>query len=290
MNISISVPVNFNVPKELQTNDAEYNADIITLGIMNKKLQEKMVMDQQTNKFYNDTFIKHLENSLEIERKRNNDLLKEFNTINDFAKRYKTTVNIGDFGENFVEEYIQKHFITSHSFPKLENVSSIKGYGDLHFIDNRLKLLIEVKNIQDMTKKDLNKFHDNVKDCYKNNIINAGLFISLNDTNLINGKKGIVLDFLKTKVKNKFEEVPVIYISNVLQNHDIIRIAINFLGYIIEKGNKTDNSSYKLQLEEISSKVQQMKTIIEKNKKCIETLKEQNNSLEEIINNLNVTY
>lgn len=284
MNITINVPNDFVIPQELIKNEPDYNKDIINLGIMMKKTQEKMVIDYQTNKFYNDTFIKHLENSLELERQRNNDLLKEFNTINDFAKRYKTTVNIGDFGENFVEEYIRTHFLTCHSLPKLENVSSIKGYGDLHFTDTHLKLLIEVKNIQEMTKKDINKFHDNVKDCYKNNIINAGLFISLNDTNLINCKKGIVFDFLKTKVKNKFVEVPVIYISNVLKNHDLIRIVINFLGYVIEKGNKTEISSYKLQLEDTLSKIQQMKTIIEKNKKCIETLKEQNNSLEELIN------
>lgn len=328
MEITLTLPTTFIMPDRLKLNNPELNAEIITLGNIMKSNQEEVLKNfyldeeilkiknenkllknnklQDLNNYYNEglnkgntnnnQLIDFLKNTIEEERLRNKELLNniyekqniEFNKMDEFLRKYKVSTHIGEFGENFIDEYFKINFLTRHKNPSLTNVSYIKGQGDLHYIDNNFKLLIEVKNKSIMTKEDINKFYDNITECYKNGTINAGILISLQDTYLIDNQKGLVFEWYKVQEN----DIPLIYISNVINNHDLIKLSVNILGYLIDRGlTKFESKSNEKKIlinsiEEIYKKFCNLKKILEKNKKFINFLEEQNKDLENIQNSI----
>lgn len=378
--IIINLPYNYKIPEIILENNANDNANILTLGIQTRELQEEFIRKHDSNdkikkileekdkfeietndkiqkmlkeknkleseiKEYKDDLnklkkektneynegreegiklaksdyekmIKYLETTVDIERKRYDEMKSMIETlrkenitsqekINDLLSKFKVSSQIGEIGEFIVEDYIKEHLITINSNTDIKNVSSKEGQGDLEYINNNLKLLIEVKNVAVMTEKDIKKFYNNVEERRRRGEINAGLLISLRDTYLIDKRKGLVYELYKMKINNKSIEVPIIFISNVLNQHSLIKVSINFLSDIIEKmcilkeNDKEENKDKKERnllinsIQDIYTYIQQLKKKNENSKKQIkileEDIKENEQKLLSIDNNLNRT-
>ena len=83
--------------------------------------------------------------------------------------------------------------------------------------------MVESKNVINLKKDDINKFYKDVKIRTDNSEINSALFISLNECNLSDNR------YFTFEIKNK---IPIIFISNVFKNPELIRISIIILNYI----------------------------------------------------------
>lgn len=275
----------------------------------------------------NDDLINHLKASLEEEKQRSatvrgawekqideernrnketreqltNTLLGELKTINDnfqgdFKKRLETFIDkfsnnsakLGELGESFIEDYFN-HNLSSFN-TKLMIKNKQKDQGDLRYHSGDLRLLIETKNVEFMTKADITKFIDNVQTCRDE--INAALLISLRDTYLIEGQKGFVFDY--------YQNVPIIYLGDVLNNPDLIKTAVMVLGYLVAHGftrkptteDSEDNEKDYLQeiIQRIYSQFQLCRSMQEKNKKFISHLEDENRKLETTLMNIETIF
>lgn len=157
-----------------------------------------------------------------------------------FDKIFKDNTTKGIFGENFIQNYLTDKFSNS----RIINTTKETASGDLLFIFDNLKILIESKNVQNLKKDDIDKFYRDVDIKNDKNEINSAILISLNDTNLVNGER-----YFHFEIRNK---LPVIMISNVFNNPEFIRIAILTLHFLIKNHifNKDDiiNNNEKIEL------------------------------------------
>lgn len=227
----------------------------------------------------------------------NNDTIRQFlkdelKPIQELTDKFKNSSHKGKCGENFVENYIIDNFITSiHDNPSYKNVSGKDGYGDFEYIDNELKLLIEVKNMEEVKTRDIKKFQDNVISRVKNHKFNAGLFICLNDNIIKDGKKDFLIEPLKVEVYNSCIEIPLVYISDVLSQPNSIKVAITYLYQFIKNKNtfttSQDNNPLLIQsLDEFKHlNTVDLQNIYENNKKMIKSLDDTNKAIEQIILN-----
>jgi hypothetical protein len=226
----------------------------------------------------------------------NNDTIRKFlkeelKPIQELNDKFKNSSHKGKCGENFIENYIINNFITIHNNPSYKNVSGKDGYGDFEYIDNELKLLIEVKNIEETKARDIKKFQDNVVSRVKNHNFNAGLFICLNDNIIKDGKKDFLIEPLKVEINNSCVEIPLIYISDVISHPHYIKVAINYLYYFIKnKYTFTSNHDNNPLLIQSLDQFKHLNTfdlqnIYESNKKLIKSLDDTNKAIEQIILN-----
>ena len=102
------------------------------------------------------------------------------------------------------------------------------------FMFDRVKTLIESKNVQTLKKEDIDKFYRDVELRSSKNEINSAILISLNDTNLVNGKR-----LFHFEIKYN---IPIIMISDVFKNQEYIRFSISVFNYLIKNGY-ADNES-----------------------------------------------
>jgi hypothetical protein len=130
----------------------------------------------------------------------------------------------GIIGENFIEQYL----IDKFSNCKIINTSKETAKGDMLFSFDKIKTLIESKNVQTLKKDDIDKFYRDIELRSSKNEINSALLISLNDTNLINGKRHFHFEI-------KFN-IPIIMISNTYNNIDFIRFSILVINYLVKNG------------------------------------------------------
>ena len=164
-----------------------------------------------------------------------NTIEEKINTINNtfssyFDKFIKGNIEKGNFGEKFIENYLYDKFSNCSIIDTHKETS----FGDLIFSHNNLKTLVESKNVQSCKKDDFNKFFKDVELRSSNNEINSALFVSLNDTSLLNNTK-----YFNFQFKNN---IPIILISNVFNNPEFIRFSIILIEHIIDflKNQKTD--------------------------------------------------
>jgi hypothetical protein len=135
-------------------------------------------------------------------------------------------------GENFIESFLSSYFPNC----KIIDTHKETAKGDMLFIFDKVKTLIESKNVQKLKKDDIDKFYRDIELRTSKNEINSAILISLNDTNLIDGKR-----FFHFEIKNN---IPIIMISNVFKNKEYIRFSISIFNYLIENGfadNETDD-------------------------------------------------
>lgn len=227
----------------------------------------------------------------------NNNTLRQFlkdelKPIQELTDKFKNSSHKGKCGENFVENYIINNFINSiHDNPSYKNVSGKDGYGDFEYIDNELKLLIEVKNMEEVKTRDIKKFQDNVISRVKNHKFNAGLFICLNDNIIKDGKKDFISEPLKVQINDTCIEIPLVYISDVLSQPNSIKVAITYLYQFIKNKNtfttSQDNNPLLIQsLDEFKHlNTVDLQNIYENNKKMIKSLDDTNKAIEQIILN-----
>lgn len=191
-------------------------------------------------------------------------------TINQtFTKYFRDNTSKGIFGENFIESYLSQNF----KFCELIDTSKLTASGDFLFKYNNLKLLVESKNVQIVKKEEIDKFYRDIDEQTKNGNINSAIFISMHDTNI--GYDGSSRNFV-FEVRNN---IPIIFISNVLNNHDHIGMSIMMLDYVISQGflngddEDEESTSFIIQsLYKINTFIQTELKNIEKEKKCIDQL------------------
>ncbi len=141
-----------------------------------------------------------------------------------FDKIFKGNTEKGIFGENFIENYLADKF----SNGKIIDTHKETAKGDMLFLFDKSKMLIESKNVQVLKKDDTDKFYRDIEYRVAKGEINSALLISLNDTNLVNGKRHFHFE-----VKSN---IPVIMVSNVFNNTEFIRFSILTLNYLIKFG------------------------------------------------------
>lgn len=150
-----------------------------------------------------------------------------------------TTVNKGQTGEYFVENYLFDNFEGA-----ILNDMSKEGHkGDYHFKFSKLNTLFEIKNVNTVSKNDLQKFYDDVARCKKENNINSAIFVSLKECNVMPNTKNFHFNFISG--------VPCFYIGNVFQGVNSIKMAVLIADFLITNGYTNLKSDVKDENEEI---------------------------------------
>lgn len=162
-----------------------------------------------------------------------------------FDKIFSNNTAKGDYGEDFVQNYLIDKFSGSNIIDTHKEATK----GDILFHHNNLKTLIEIKNVQQVKPTEIEKFYRDIQ-TQKDSGINSALFISLNDTNFTQGKKIIHFEI-------KYN-IPIFMITNAFNNPENIRLAIMIMEYLIKHqflfnqekntNGKNDKDSQKLQL------------------------------------------
>lgn len=193
----------------------------------------------------------------------------------------------GDFGESIVGNQIQYWYQTS----EIEDKSAETASGDLLWKIKDFKALVEVKNVQIVRPSEIQKFERDISVNTKDSTCNCGLFVSLK-TETIPGKGKFKLEFLN--------ECPVIYVSNILNDLQTLRFALDSL-YIIQTKLKhvsthSDNEQEDFEnniieyIQSLYNKLMSMTTNITQMKQSVETLNvcimHEENSLKDIVSNL----
>jgi hypothetical protein len=185
----------------------------------------------------------------------------------------------GDFGESIVANQIQHWYQAS----ELEDTSAETAKGDLlwKLNDGDFRALVEVKNVQMVRPLELQKFERDMLLNTKDKSCNCGLFVSLK-TETIPNKGKFKLEFLNN--------CPIIYVSNILDDLNTLRFALDSLCSIQQKlkymnTQEQSESDNDIDLEEqmidfvqkqfnkidsIRVNVSQMKTSINTLNMCIE--------------------
>jgi hypothetical protein len=124
----------------------------------------------------------------------------------------------GDFGENVVYNQILQYF----PYSVIEDTSGETAKGDMlwKLNNNSFKALVEVKNVQYVRINDVEKFERDIHLNISNGSCNSAIFISLK-TDIIQSKGSFHFEF--------FNECPVIYVSNVFQDANVLKLALNIL-------------------------------------------------------------
>ena len=220
----------------------------------------------------NDLYFKQIEflNKKIVEISKYNDENK-YNNINQnidtlnkkmsnyFEKIFKDNTAKGIFGEDFIQNYLADKFSNS----QIINCTKETASGDILFIYDELKLLIESKNVQTLKKEDIDKFYRDIEVRSAKNDINSALLVSLHDTNLINGHR--IFHF---EIKNN---IPIIMISNVFNNNEYIKMAIILINNLIKK-NIIKNDNYENDEEKNNVIINTINTLFESTKKQINLL------------------
>ena len=210
---------------------------------------------------------------LSIEKKINN---IDSTFSNYFEKFIKGNIEKGNFGEKFIENFLYDKF----SNCSIVDTHKETSFGDLIFSYNELKTLVESKNVQTCKKEDFNKFFRDVELRATNNEINSALYISLNDTGLLNNTK-----YFNFQFRNN---IPIILISNAFNNPEFIRFSIILLDNInlFLKNQKThfDINNFINNLNNILNIVMNQFEYIDSDKKLISKLQININNREKDLN------
>jgi hypothetical protein len=207
-----------NLINELNSKNNNLDNTIRVLQTNNQDLNNKLI----------DMYKKNENNNLDNINGNINLLNDKFS--NYFDKIFKGNTEKGNYGEDFIENYLIDKFTNS----KIIDTHKECAKGDIFFVFDKIKLLIESKNVQVLKKDDIDKFYRDIELQTSKNNINCALLISLNDTNLVNGKRHFHFEF-----KNN---IPVIMISNIFNNTEFIRFAILTLNYLVKNGYATKDT------------------------------------------------
>jgi len=180
------------------------------------------------DKKYDDMYHKLSSNLYDYDKNLNQNLNPMMNRINDinqnffkfFNKFDAGNVEKGNFGEKFIQSYLYDKFSNCSIIDTHKNTS----FGDMLFKFEKLNTMVESKNVMSLKKDDINKFYKDIKIRTENSEINSALFISLNECNLFDNSR-----YFSFEIKNK---IPIIFISNVFKNPELMRFSIIILNYI----------------------------------------------------------
>ena len=220
-----------NLVNHYQTIIEQLNNKIKNLEIdirnLNIKDEDKIVMNH-IDKKYDDMLNKLSSNLYDYDKNINHNLNPMLSKINDIDQNFSKffnkfdsgNVEKGNFGEKFINNYLNDKFSTC----TITDTHKSTSFGDMLFKYDKLNTMIESKNVLNLKKDDFNKFYKDIEIRTQNNEINSALFISLNECSISDSCR-----FFLFEIKNK---IPIIFISNVFKNPEIIRISIIILNYI----------------------------------------------------------
>ena len=195
----------------------------------------------------------------------------------------------GDFGESIVANQIQHWYQAS----EIEDKSSDTAKGDLlwKLNEGEFRALVEVKNVQMVRPTEIQKFERDMVLNTKDKSCNCGLFVSLK-TETIPNKGKFKLEFINN--------IPIIYVSNILEDLETLRFALDALCTIQNKYkyNEIHESDDDCciqdimvefvqkqfnKLETMKQNISQMKTSIDTLNNCIEN---EENIIRDLSNNI----
>ena len=180
------------------------------------------------DKKYDDMYNKLSTNLYDYDKNINHNLAPVINRINDVNQNFSKFFNKFDAGNvekgNFGEKFIQTYLYDKFSNCSITDTHKTTSSGDMLFKFEKLTTMIESKNVVSIKRDDVNKFYKDIKIRTENSEINSALFISLNDCSISNS-----IRFFSFEIKNK---IPIIFISNVFKNPELIRISIIILNYL----------------------------------------------------------
>ena len=258
-----------------------YSCDFLEKGKQITKDEYQTILNIQTEQknkleleLHNkDETIKNLQqqllDSLKNREAQNIKIIDEnINQLNDkfsnyFNKIFTVNSEKGDYGEDFVQNYL----IDKFSGATIIDTHKETATGDIIFHFNNLKTLIEVKNVQQVKPIEIEKFYRDIQ--VKKDDINSALFISLNDTNLVKGQK-----YIHFEIKHN---IPIFMISNAFNNPENIRLAIVIIQYLISHNFIFDNK--KKSKEDIVESKQQLQLLITAINEIFEYIQLQKNNL-----------
>jgi hypothetical protein len=216
------------------------------------KMQEDIIKDLNTklndlNEFNKTLHFKNeqlTERIFEINKSMENtkydSIIGNFNILNEklsdnFDKFYKTSYDKGALGEQFIEGYLSDVFTNC----KIIKTCNETSFGDLVFIFDKVRTLVESKNINYLKPFDIDKFYKDVEIRASKNEINSAILISLHNTNLVHGKR-----LFHFEIK---WGIPIIMIGDVFKNKEYIRFSISVFNYLIKNGfasSETDDEKF----------------------------------------------
>lgn len=207
-----------------------------------------------------------------------------------FDKIFSNNTAKGEYGEDFVQNYL----IDKFSGSLIIDTHKETAKGDILFEFNQLKMLIEIKNVQAVKPTEIDKFYRDIE--MQKDSINSALFISLNDTNIMQGKKNIHFEI-------KYN-IPIFMITNAFNQPENIRLAIIIIEYLIKHqfifdqmgdSSTPDNSSQQQQLQllitainEIYDYIQMQKNTLDGDASLIQKLQENLKKRENQIINIDI--
>lgn len=208
-------------------------------SVEKQKIKDDVKKDYEIIKKLNENVYEEKINHLlmykernEINEKRINELQKKNEEIFERMSFLSKSSNKGKEAEFFLQSYINDKFKLS----KLFDMTNEPHSGDYHLHLNNSKILIESKNVEKIQKvRDLDKFVRDIQTCSNQNKINAGLFICFNDIIIKDGTRNFIFEFI--------DNTPVIYISNAIDNLDMISTSILILENIVSSLNYYKQSS-----------------------------------------------
>lgn len=221
----------FNLVSYYQNVIKNLNDKITLLEDSNHSLniqEEEKLLINHIDKKYDDMYNKLSANLYDYDKNLNQNLNPMMNRINDINQNFFKFFNKFDAGNvekgNFGEKFIQTYLYDKFSSCAITDTHKSTSYGDMLFKFDKLNTMIESKNVMSLKKDDINKFYKDIRIRTENSEINSALFISLNDCNISDSCR-----YFSFEIKNK---IPIIFISNVFKNPELIRISIIILNYI----------------------------------------------------------
>ena len=188
----------------------------------------------ERDKMYNEKEKSYLQ-LLQSEKDHNRKLTEKVSETLEKNNRPITSTVIGSIGEEMIEQWLRELFNSAD----IVNKSQQTAKGDLHIKIGTKVFLLEIKNKTVITKSDIDKF---IRDVTENrNIINGGLFISIN-TPAIPNKGDFSLEYI--------DDVPVIYLY--VPDKQTLRVAMKTLLFL---NSKTDNNALIMAINSIYGKI-----------------------------------
>jgi hypothetical protein len=167
-------------------------------------------------------------------------------------ERNKNVVKLGQIGEAHVEQYINDHFHEG----SVDNTTKKGGQGDLHFWYKQCDILIEVKNKNNITPEDVNKFTRDVK---TSNTAIGGILVSI--------KHGVHIPCHSSYDVEWIDDTPVIFISDFETLPDMLYVAVKTIyhHHNVRKINqeKDQEDALKEELDKLINTIKQLKPIID---------------------------
>lgn len=187
----------------------------------------------------------------DINKSRHDEMSEKIGTLLTEIQSYNAHIGVaanrGAVGEAMVYEYLATHFSNYNIIDTSKNAMSMS---DLYMcsMDDRFKILVEVKNVTALSVTDRKKFLLDIETSTRSEKINGAILFSLNPGANINSRSfNIVYE----------HNIPVIYISNIKNMPEAIKYAVFIMEELIGKNRYYVDSIQKdRQLEDLIKTVQ----------------------------------